>query len=225
MFRFAVTALLAVSLLAFGSAHAQDDSAQKALDALDKALDKAAQPAPKTPAAQSLPAGKQAQPRQQDKSSAASPGTKGKRELRMESGHIDRAIQKPGNASAFRDYGAKLDYFSFFESGKTYPPREERLYQNSFVLNSTRFVNWQIGFNFQYTFDAPYSFKLRAVWTFPSGKTEEQEREFNIKPNKENLSLAWGKGYEEPGKLQKGNYKVDIYIEGELVAAGQFIIF
>jgi len=217
-------------------ATAQDDAGQKALDALNKALDPQKEsgqapgaPAKNKPALDALEKaldkpGTAANP-SSTKSSPQRPQGKSKREIQLDQG---KSVQIPvllGPAKSFSAYKPELDHMFFFESGRDTPAKDQRTYQNSFVSATTRFINWELRFNFQNTFDASYTTKIKVVWTYPNGTTGEDSSELGISPEWKNVTWTWGRGWEQPTNWQKGTYGVDIYIEGSRVANGSFTVF
>jgi len=112
-----------------------------------------------------------------------------------------------------------------FESGDKLLPYEEREYSHRFPMATTRYVYWELHISYPESKE-PMTFETEAVYYKPDGTemgrfTEESHIEAG-------WSSSWhtsGWGWDEPGEWSVGTYRVELYIEGDMVASDTFEIY
>jgi hypothetical protein len=113
--------------------------------------------------------------------------------------------------------GLKIEGLRFYESGKGYPPRSERVYSQEFPVDS-RFINWELQVKHPKR-TSVVTFPIKAVYRGPGGKVI---REQTTKATQQKGATGH---YHEFGYKQTwvpGSYQVSIFIGGQKVASKGF---
>lgn len=110
----------------------------------------------------------------------------------------------------------------FFEGGRAHPPADERVYTSVFKRQTTRFINWQISLVYPPA-PAPIAVEVEAIFSGPGGEVARQTSTFNINKGWTNSRHFRGRGWSEPPFLWPvGQYRVDLRLDGEVIASGEF---
>ena len=112
----------------------------------------------------------------------------------------------------------------FFEDSWDTQPQDTRVYSDTFNLQTTRFVYWELSLVFPPQPDK-VDFEIVAVYSRADG-TEFARQSKNAYVN-EGWTSSWhsrGRGSREPGQWKPGKYTVDLFIEEQLVGSGDFRI-
>ena len=114
----------------------------------------------------------------------------------------------------------------FYERGAGPTSRDERIYTNVFSKLSTRYISWEL--NLAYPRQPQETdFTIESVYYRPNGSIFF--RNVTKKYIGEGWSNSWhtsGLGWERPGNWRNGTYRVELFIEEQLVASGEFhVIF
>jgi hypothetical protein len=114
----------------------------------------------------------------------------------------------------------------FYEEGETSLPRESRRYSAGFPKSGTRFVMFELDLLFRGRM-AGATALLKAEWRYPDGKVlGTTENQFLAGPADQRLLLSNGMGHKSGKRWRKkGLYTVFFYVQGRLVAKGEFTIF
>lgn len=119
---------------------------------------------------------------------------------------------------------ATVQELRFFEENDKATTRATRNYDSRFNQDSTRFIWWEL-----HLACAPgrkADFNIKAVLIEPDGSImcEEEISGFFIDKNWTESTHAAGFGYPTSGMWKPGIYKVQLYVEGELIAGKRFQI-
>jgi len=118
----------------------------------------------------------------------------------------------------------KVTSLKFFESPFNAPPVNERIFTNRFVRTNTRYINWNVFFEYP----APgrrVDFEIEAVWYRPDGTVLTRQRTPTYaEPNWTNSNCNNGWGSEIAGNYPAGIYRVELYVDGSQIAKGYFEI-
>jgi hypothetical protein len=117
----------------------------------------------------------------------------------------------------------------FYESGYDWLPREQRVYEERFARETTRYVNWEL--NLEHP--APrrgVDFQITAVYLRDdgAGSWEEifrQTLDTSVEGDWTSSYHNHSYGFDDPGNWAIGFYRVDIYFEGQVIASEQFAIY
>jgi hypothetical protein len=122
----------------------------------------------------------------------------------------------------------------FYESGYDGLPPEQRVYDQRFASETTRYINWELDLEYP----APgrrVDFKLTAIYFRDNGtgSWEEIHRhtvDTYVEGDRTWSSHGWGYGFGDPGNWEIGFYLVDIHFEGsgingQLIASNRFEIY
>jgi hypothetical protein len=122
----------------------------------------------------------------------------------------------------------------FYESGYEGVPRDQRVYDQRFARETTRYINWEL--NLEYP--APgrrVDFKITAVYLRDKGAGSWQDfwrgtMDAHVEGDWTWSSRWWSYGFNDPGNWAIGFYRVDIYFEGlgsdgQLIASNRFEIY
>ncbi len=120
---------------------------------------------------------------------------------------------------------ANVEALRFFEGPKEQPPRDEREYGQRFARAEARYVYYELYLEYE-EHDRRIDFALDIVYYYPDGSVfTEFTGNHHIEPDWTTSWHAKGWGWGEPGKWTLGTYRVELYLEGEMIASGTFEIF
>jgi hypothetical protein len=120
--------------------------------------------------------------------------------------------------------GVEFVSLEFYESGKGYPPREERRYSTHFPQRTTRFINFELDvYNHNRQREQVYKVTY-GYYTSDGQLQEEYQRDFIVEPDRARWWFSRGCGWPDPGLWTPGIYRVVILIDGMEFAEGSFII-
>ena len=150
--------------------------------------------------------------------------------MALEIYHLLKAIHKktPSKESAVNyisGLNAKASGLRFFETGKSGTQKKDRIYTYQFLNSDVRFICWEL------RLDHPASgrridFAINDIWHGPDGELiKNRTRKYSMTPGwiGSYYSGGHGKAFRWPWKC--GEYHVDIFIEGQKVASGSFMIY
>jgi hypothetical protein len=123
----------------------------------------------------------------------------------------------------------------FYESGYGELPPEQRVYDQRFAKETSRYINWALDLAYEAP-GSPVDFKITAIYLRDTGASswEEINRytvDAHVEGDQTGSSHWSGYGCNEPeGCWEVGSYRVDIYFEGlnvdgQLIASEQFEIY
>jgi hypothetical protein len=106
----------------------------------------------------------------------------------------------------------------FYESGYEDLPLEQRVYEERFASETSRYINWELDLEYVAP-GSPVDFKITAIYLRDTGTGSWAEfHRHTVDAHVEGEwtgSLHWsGYGFDAPGNWAIGFYRVDIYFEG-----------
>jgi hypothetical protein len=134
-------------------------------------------------------------------------------------------IDGPHAASAIPIPGAKVTGLRFYEGGFNAPSLDQRRYVTRFSSPQTRYVWFELGLEYPPP-GRRIEFPIKAVWYRPDGSVlTRQTLEGVVEADWNNSyhSQAWGA--EQAGSWKPGEYRVEVFVEGQKVANGSFEIY
>lgn len=116
-----------------------------------------------------------------------------------------------------------LESIKFFESGKNLLEFGNRIYRTKFKSSQTRYVNWEL--NLQHMFRNRNEFKVQFIFYDKNNEVLGEktiDSFYEADWHRSNHNSGWG--YEEFGRWSQGKYRVELYIDDELIATAPFEI-
>jgi len=114
----------------------------------------------------------------------------------------------------------------FYEGSQgNLPTKNTRVYGDRFPISSTRTVYWELNLTHPTT-DERINFSIRSVLIDSDGTVLDDVKIDTYRDT--DWTYSWhtsGWGWDEPGLWQDGEYKVELYIDEQLVASGFFEIY
>ena len=119
---------------------------------------------------------------------------------------------------------AQVTNLRFYETGDLTLRVNQRVYGDQFSSKTARYIYWQMDLN-----NLPLPEKVHmdfaAVYYGPDGSViNRQTSRFSDDEGGANSHYQWGIGEQQPGYWIQGEYWVELFVDGELVAAGGFQI-
>ncbi len=158
-----------------------------------------------------------------------------KRALEEEKKRLDDARKKLAYVPApdpARDAGyvriinGKATTVQFFESGYNHPDKKDRVYRGSFSRTQTRYVNWEVAFEYP----APgrrIDFKIESIWYANGAEIWRGMCDAYVQADWTTSFSAQGYGWANAGSntWASGTYRVDLYVEGTKIASGNYTVY
>jgi len=120
---------------------------------------------------------------------------------------------------------ANVSELNFYETGEKQIPKQQREYRNRFTKSRSRYIRWELSL----THPAPgrrMDFSIDAVWHRSDGSViNRQTSPTWVEADGKNSWHTQGWGWKEPGNWEAGNYRVELFVEGEKVTSGSFEIY
>ena len=116
--------------------------------------------------------------------------------------------------------------FNFYEGDlNTTPEKEDRVYRTRFHKDDTRTIYWELNLTHPQR-DSFLDFVFRSVIYNPDGSERGNfETDTYLEPDWIDSWHTTGWGWEQPGNWPIGNYKVELYIEDQLIVEDFFEIY
>jgi hypothetical protein len=125
---------------------------------------------------------------------------------------------------------ARVTELLLFESTYDPPPPDQRVYQQRFASDATRYINWEL--NLEHPAPGqPRDFEITAIWYQDNGTglSEEifqQTKDAHVEGDWTSSYHNLGYGCDDPiGCWEVGSYRVDIYVAGKMIASAPFQIY
>ncbi len=119
---------------------------------------------------------------------------------------------------------ANIVDFRFFEGPKEPPRYKQRRFKETFDLASTRYVFWHMELDYPKR-DTAAQFKVETVWYKPDGSV------FGRYPKQCRIDAGWSRSYyvsgwgtKKPGLWKPGEYRAEVYYDGDKIVSGSFTI-
>jgi hypothetical protein len=120
---------------------------------------------------------------------------------------------------------ASVTDFRFFESGSEQVPYDERQYDHSFAKSETRYIYYELHLEYP-TREASATFEVSIAYYGPDDTVfSEFTANHDIEADWDSSWHAKGWGWKDPGEWPAGPYLVELYAEGNLIAADIFEIY
>ena len=137
-------------------------------------------------------------------------------------------VQPPADQNAvflgnIPSLNAQVTALRFFESGVNVLARESWIYADRFIQHGTRYINWELSLQNQ-PLDHRITFEIEAVWSTINGQIiNKLKQDAYIDPGAISPYYYRGWGSENPGQaFAPGMYKVELFVEGNLIARAPF---
>ena len=126
----------------------------------------------------------------------------------------------------YHDYISLLDAYvsdiMFFESPFELRPESERIYADKFDQASARYIAWELHFNFLSPKDRG-EFVIDAIYYREDGSEFSRHRvKMYVEPWWDSAFQTSGWGWTDLELWERGIFRVDLSVEGTLVAIGEF---
>ena len=119
---------------------------------------------------------------------------------------------------------ARVTELRFYEGGWDSTSRDARVYTNIFSGLTTRYISWELNLAYPPQPER-IDYEIEAVFYRPDGTVfSRQTAEAYVKEGRTNSWRSRGRGWREPRKWRPGVYKVELSIDEQLVASGEFEI-
>ncbi|MFC2165821.1 protein kinase [Acidobacteriota bacterium] len=132
--------------------------------------------------------------------------------------------KRPAATDTIPSLNATVTEVKFYEGGTNGVAYKQRVYSNRFASNNSRFVFWELHLKHP----APgrrVDFKVDAVWYNPDGSVfSRQTKSTYLEPDWKTSWHVYGSGWEKPGNWKPGNYRVDLFVKGKIIASASFAI-
>ncbi len=102
-------------------------------------------------------------------------------------------------------------------------PSNARVYKQTFSHLTTRAVGWEVHLVYPPKPER-IEYEIEYVFYRPNGTTLRRSTNARIEAGWTNSSKTWARGFRQPLQWVTGLYKVELFIEGHLVASGEFEI-
>jgi hypothetical protein len=125
---------------------------------------------------------------------------------------------------------ARVTELLLFESAYDPPPAEQRVYQQRFASDTSRYINWEL--NLEHPAPGrPIDFVITAIWYQDNGTGSWEEifrqtKAASIEGEWTSSYHNLGYGCDDPVNCwEVGSYRVDIYVAGNMIASAPFQIY
>ncbi len=113
----------------------------------------------------------------------------------------------------------------FYASKEDIPDLDKRRYETRFAKDSLLYVNWELGISYSKT-KKRMPFSVMAVYHHSNGD-EFARQTLDTYAEKDWVSSYhhWGWGWDKPGEWPKDTFTVGLYIRGNMVKKGAFVVY
>ncbi len=103
-------------------------------------------------------------------------------------------------------------------------PRDARVYRKTFPRQTTRYVGWELNLTYPPQ-DQRIDYEIEAVFYRSDGSVfARQTAEAYVDEGWTTSSPSRGRGWSQPLQWKTGSYRVDLSVEGEVIASEEFEI-
>ena len=119
---------------------------------------------------------------------------------------------------------AKVTALRFFESGEDEVDYDNLDYRTEFLSVFSRYINWELTFEFPILNDAR-TIDITGIYYLPDGTVmAEMDWPAELEAGWSLTRQSYGWGWPEAGNWPTGKYRVEVFAEGQRVAASSFLI-
>jgi serine/threonine protein kinase len=112
-----------------------------------------------------------------------------------------------------------------FESDYNMPARDQRQYATRFAGSETRYINYELNLEFPAP-GRPIDFQVEAVYYQPDGtELVRFAADYRLEADWTTSWHAKGWGWDDPGQWPPGTYRLDLYVDGQVIASAAFEIY
>lgn len=118
----------------------------------------------------------------------------------------------------------RVDYLSFFQGEDEPPCKEDRVYQNQFLQEDTRYVYWEVNLSYPLLHE-PKQISLKVITYNPDGTVfgvDELDEELEEDTN--SYWFSSGIGYDDLGLWYPGEYRVECFVNEKILIEDKFVI-
>lgn len=128
----------------------------------------------------------------------------------------------PSLAASIFWSNVKVASLKFFESAKDEPL--QRIYTNRFSRDKSRYICWELNLEHPQP-GKRIDFDIRCIYYGPDGIIHRNHSvACNINSDWHDSIHTGSTGNDEPGKWDKGLYKVELYVNGDRITEGDFVM-
>ncbi|MBT8399993.1 MAG: hypothetical protein KJO98_05915, partial [Rhodothermia bacterium] len=134
----------------------------------------------------------------------------------------ERAEERAARIYDIPSFNATVSDLLFYEEGEEDTPYEERTYRSKFPMNQTRYICWELKIEHPER-DQKIGFEATSQYYKADGSLlRRHEHSFFLRKNStvSLYSSCWGN--DKPGSWEAGEYRLDVVVEGRIVASRQF---
>ncbi len=130
----------------------------------------------------------------------------------------------PTSSGAYITDVAQVTEVLFFESDAGMPLVEEREYATRFPRSAARYIHYELNPEYPAPEDR-IEFVIQSLWYDPDGEIfGEDSMDGYIDSDWTDSAHASGRGWDQPGEWDMGEYTVELSVGGTLLASGSFEI-
>jgi len=134
----------------------------------------------------------------------------------------DQEVTSSSDYAPFSFYAPKL---RFYASTEDVPDLDKRQYQTRFAKDSLEYLNWELNISYSKT-KKRMPFSIQAVFYHTNGdEFARQTLDTYADKDWENSYHHWGWGWDKPGEWPKDTFTVELYIRGNMVKKGAFVVY
>jgi hypothetical protein len=134
-------------------------------------------------------------------------------------------FQPDAQPATISGLNATVTALNFYEGGKGGVPYDQRIYSTRFSRSEARFIFWEVNLELP----APgrrMDFEIAATWYKPDGSVlTNQTKPAYLESDWTSSYHAFGWGWPESGNWKPGSYKLELSVQGQIVARRYFEIF
>jgi hypothetical protein len=120
---------------------------------------------------------------------------------------------------------ANVTDFRFFEGGADRPAYEDRVYSDSFAQSEARYIYYELHLEYP-EHGQVVDFNIDVYYLRSDGSILGQfPADHQIEADWTSSYHTWGWGWPDPGNWPVDTYTVELYIDGDLIASGDFDIY
>jgi hypothetical protein len=137
----------------------------------------------------------------------------------------DKKRNHPGNQEVFiPSLEAYVRDIRFFESGCHPADTRNRVYATDFRKDRTCYIHWELRLAYPKRHPSR-AFQIEEIWYQPDGSVLARQHFTGSIQESWNHSFHYhGWGWNEPAHWNAGKYRVELFIDGSLIAVGSFTI-
>jgi hypothetical protein len=132
---------------------------------------------------------------------------------------------QPGGLPGLPIPGVRVTEVKFFEAGYNAPALGKRVYQARFDHRTSHYIYWELNLSCP-ALASRVDFTINATWYNPNGTVFGQQSLNTF------ADAGWtapvfnyGRGWQRAGNWRRGLYRVELFVNGSLIATGSFQVY